>query len=984
VAYTASASTGGSAITGYTATCNPGTHTGAGASPISVSGLTNGTQYTCSVAAANSVGSSAASSTVTVTPLAPAGGYTFSGPATGLLNTLSGSFTVTPSGLYTGTITITLSGGGLATTRVLTFSNSAVAQTFTITPTAVGPVVMTPTNSGSLTDPAILNYATPSLAPAIGAVTPGNASALVAFTAPASTGGSTITGYTATCNPGAHTGNSVGTASPIAVGSLTNGTQYTCSVIATNAAGPSVASGVSSSVTPALGQPLVPTPASVPLSFTKGTVTLTPNTSTIKVASGAPTTTFALDQTTVPVWLSVTGLATAGTLGADSTTGITVSFAGSSATVLQGMANGNYTANVGFLATGASAANELKIPVTMTISDTSGALSLAEGAGPINLFTPPATQTVPVPIPVVTPRSNAGPMSFGASCSVTSAGYSGSTPCKLTTGVSGFVAATPITGVAYNTGTPISTIFDSALFTGRPLGTVVTLTLTITTPPVSPTQTLNLVYNYTLQNGAVTLTAVSPTSVQSNLATQGDPLVVTLTGANFVAPSTLAAGSQIVGTQVFLGAAVGATGGTNLTANSVVLNSTTIMVSIPTADFPVSPAKTLLIGVANQQLTDPLSGPAKPQATYTVNFTTSPVIYAITSTASYIQPSPGGNPNLAPYELISIFGANFGVSNQSPNDTKNGVGTTDAYGKYLATVNASGAGTTALPYVALSVSFKNVNGKTTTTYAAPILFANATQINAIVPSQVPLTGVTTVTVTYGKLASDGLFAVTMKAADPGIFTLASSGTGQGAILNDDYSVNGSTHKATAGGGHYVSIYMTGLGAPDSTADDLASQTPPSGFPAACVAVTNPAKNHAGYMEDVNTKVAANVATSTAAYTPPTPAWTNMDGAVINPARIVANTNPGTGLFPPCFQADGTTDTVTVTFGSGANTATAVSSSSNSPILWAGFGDGSVAGLYQINVLVPASLAGLGSIPVQLTLTTAQGTFNSQVVSMFVQ
>jgi hypothetical protein len=273
------------------------------------------------------------------------------------------------------------------------------------------------------------------------------------------------------------------------------------------------------------------------------------------------------------------------------------------------------------------------------------------------------------------------------------------------------------------------------------------------------------------------------------------------------------------------------------------------------------------------------------------------------------------------------------------------------------------------------VSFKN--GKTT--YAAPILFANATQINAIVPSQVPLNAVSTVTVTDGTLASDGLFGVNIVPADPGIFTLASSGTGQGAILNDDYSVNGSSNPAAAG--HYVSIYMTGLGAPDSTADDLAAaagSSLPTGFPAACVAVTNPAKNHGGYLEDVNTKVTANATLGIAAYTPPNPAWGNLDGAVINSARIVS------GLYPPCFRANGTVDTVTVTFGSGGNTAAAVSTATNSPVYWVGFGDGSVAGLYQVNVQVPASLAGVGQIPVQFSMTTSAGTYNSQVVSMYVQ
>lgn len=57
VAYTAGA-TGGSAVTTYTATSTPGSFTGTGASPITVSGLTNGTSYTFTVTATNANGTS--------------------------------------------------------------------------------------------------------------------------------------------------------------------------------------------------------------------------------------------------------------------------------------------------------------------------------------------------------------------------------------------------------------------------------------------------------------------------------------------------------------------------------------------------------------------------------------------------------------------------------------------------------------------------------------------------------------------------------------------------------------------------------------------------------------------------------------------------------------------------------------------------------------------------------------------------------------
>jgi len=71
VAFTAPAVTGGPAITSYTATSSPGGITGSAASsPITVSGLTNGTAYTFTVTATNSIGTgpaSAASNSVTPT-----------------------------------------------------------------------------------------------------------------------------------------------------------------------------------------------------------------------------------------------------------------------------------------------------------------------------------------------------------------------------------------------------------------------------------------------------------------------------------------------------------------------------------------------------------------------------------------------------------------------------------------------------------------------------------------------------------------------------------------------------------------------------------------------------------------------------------------------------------------------------------------------------------------------------------------------------
>ena len=77
----------------------------------------------------------------------------------------------------------------------------------------------------------------------------GNAEATVSFTSPSDVGGSAITGYRVTDSTGAF-GES-GSASPITVTGLTNGTSYTFNVWAINAFGWSAPSDASDAVSPA-------------------------------------------------------------------------------------------------------------------------------------------------------------------------------------------------------------------------------------------------------------------------------------------------------------------------------------------------------------------------------------------------------------------------------------------------------------------------------------------------------------------------------------------------------------------------------------------------------------------------------------------------------------------------------------------------------------------------------------------------------------
>ncbi len=110
VAFNPPAATGGSAIIDYTVRCGIASQTGT-SSPILVSGLTNGTTYTCTVTARNTTGSSVRSApSNAVTPMAAATSIDLTGPASSSIGQ-SVTFTATVTGTASPTGTVMFKDG---------------------------------------------------------------------------------------------------------------------------------------------------------------------------------------------------------------------------------------------------------------------------------------------------------------------------------------------------------------------------------------------------------------------------------------------------------------------------------------------------------------------------------------------------------------------------------------------------------------------------------------------------------------------------------------------------------------------------------------------------------------------------------------------------------------------------------------------------------------------------------------------------------
>ncbi|MBO2639224.1 tandem-95 repeat protein [Shewanella algae] len=247
VSFSAPASTGGAAISNYTVTSTPGGLTASGAgSPLTVSGLSNGTDYSFIVSASNTAGTGPASSpSNTVTPKANQS-ISFSNPG-------AQSFGTTP------TLTATASSGLTPVFSSSTTGVCTIAASGTLTFVTTGNCSIDADQPGdssynaapTVTQSFTVNAVVPGAPMSVSAVA-SDASATVSFSAPASTGGAAISSYTVTSSPGGFTAS--GTGSPLTVSGLSNGTDYSFTVSASNTAGTGPASSPSNTVTPKANQ----------------------------------------------------------------------------------------------------------------------------------------------------------------------------------------------------------------------------------------------------------------------------------------------------------------------------------------------------------------------------------------------------------------------------------------------------------------------------------------------------------------------------------------------------------------------------------------------------------------------------------------------------------------------------------------------------------------------------------------------------------
>lgn len=601
---------------------------------------------------------------------------------------------------------------------------------------------------------------------------------------------------------------------------------------------------------------------------------------------------------TVPAWLTVTPTGTAGT-GATGSAAATISFQANA--VAGTMEPGTYTASVQF---NSAMTTNPTIVVTLAIKAAPARFSCAPTAGN------PATQNWTSANPAVTVNivcsSNGEPISFTVALG----------------GAIGAASTANVTsGIAYSWGTTVIVTVPLSYLLPIQVGTPLAGTVTLTPNNGAAAVVIPLSINVTVPNPTITSYSVSELPV--DLA--ADHTVV-VTGSGFVSGTTQVQARVHTGSYIPVDA-----------AHYVITSPNSMILTLDHSTY-LSAAHLLDIQVSNAT---PASWyPASPVALNTV---TTPIIYAITNAASFTEPAAGANPVVSPYEIVSIFGANFDPANGLANNTSYNA----APGIFGTTMNNSKGQAVIVWFCLGNAAPTNCTGGDGSTLLAqaPIIFVSNNQINAVVPVEIEGTALADIGANSASAGANVLvsvagvtndtnnqFLLNTAVSTPGVFTPGGTGRGAAAILNHDWTLNSAANPNPKG--QVFHIYATGLGDPPSTGTNTAAGSGTA--PAACVSTANYLALLAGATTGPTT--AAGNSAGGAAITGSSSSIVTLDGAMIETANLWA------GVLPPCFP---TATSAGVQVQLGTNPTAIVPT-------YAGLVGNSIAGLYQIDATVPAS------------------------------
>ena len=441
--------------------------------------------------------------------------------------------------------------------------------------------------------------------------------------------------------------------------------------------------------------------------------------------------------------------------------------------------------------------NSTDIPfvTSVTTQQGTGWLSATPATGTATQATP-ATVTVNVngsnlpagtyngTVTIASPTASGSPVNVAVTF-VVQPGTISATPASLTfTQVQGGPA--PAAQTVAVAGTPSALAYTvAAAATGG--GTWLTAT------PANGTTNSNV--SVSVNGGSLTPGQYTGTVTITSAGASGSPLVVPVT-VNVVAAQTITAApttlsfSHVIGasttaapqtvqltasatTVPFTATATTATGGSWLSVTPASgTGSAALTVSINPAAITTAGTYTGTVAVTSpNSVTSPAASIA---VTLTVTAIPKPVITSVANAASYVSGA------VSPGENIVIFGNGIGPATLT-----------------LGTVTGNAFPTTVGN---TQVFFDNV--------PAPILYARADQTSVMVPYGVSGRTTTNMRIVYSGVQSD-VIPYNVAAATPGIYTANSSGSGQGAILNQDFSVNSSAIPAAKNS--VVTIYLTGEG-----------------------------------------------------------------------------------------------------------------------------------------------------------------------------